>query len=63
MKYDIICQAIQESSELGGVCMDSKRVFEFYNECMNMDLGKMLELISNTESVEEKIFIQNCTIM
>ena len=36
--------------------MEQERVLEFYNECMNMDLSKMLELIAGTESEDEKSF-------
>ena len=36
--------------------MDKEKAFEFYMECMKMDLNKMLDLISSTSSVEEKNF-------
>lgn len=36
--------------------MDENRLSEFYTECMNMDLGKMLNLILSTDSGEMKIF-------
>ena len=36
--------------------MEQERVLEFYNECMNMDLSKMLELITSTTSEDEKNF-------
>lgn len=36
--------------------MNKDKVLEFYHECMNMDLSKMLELITDTESEDEKNF-------
>lgn len=36
--------------------MEQEKVFEFYNECMNMDLSKMQELIISTASEDEKNF-------
>lgn len=36
--------------------MDRDKVYDFYTECINMDLSKMLELITSTTSEEEKNF-------
>lgn len=36
--------------------MDKETVLDFYHECMNMDLSKMLELIASTVSEDEKNF-------
>ncbi len=36
--------------------MDKEKAYNFFVECMNMDFGKMLDLITTTESEEEKDF-------
>lgn len=36
--------------------MDKKKAFDMYNDCMNMDLSQMQDVIQEAETPEEQAF-------